>query len=322
MRVWYFNGEGILKTRSSAVSLLPPRTSAFPESDIGDRILADSGREQPIVVAQTSRGSTILAPIVNDVIAEAIEREIDCMIVDPFVSTHGVPENDNAAIQAVAEQWAKIADKANISVELIHHVRKGDGDKTADDGRGAGSLVAKARSVRVINPMSLEQATQAGIPPAERLDYFRIEFSKTNLARRGTLPAWRRFIGVRLGNGGNGNFASLKGDEIGVVTEWQWPSAEALTSDVTPEQFKAIRGRIAGGGSRESPQASNWAGHIVGEILGFETDVPEGRRRAKRLLDAWIESGHFEVVESRDGATRQPRKFIVPVGATPWQSEV
>jgi hypothetical protein len=44
------------------------------------------------------------------------KREIGTAHLDPFVETHGVPENDNGAIDRVARTFAEIADKANCSV--------------------------------------------------------------------------------------------------------------------------------------------------------------------------------------------------------------
>ena len=78
-----------------------------------------------------------------------IESRIDVLILDPFVKTHGVSENDNAAIDSVARKFNDIAEAADCSIELVHHVRKasnfGRAEVTADDGRGAGSLKDAAR---------------------------------------------------------------------------------------------------------------------------------------------------------------------------------
>lgn len=308
-RVWYVNAEDPpeeIERRFTAAA----EHFNVSDSDLGGNLFTDSGRAQSFVVArEVGRETRIVEPVVSGLIEEILEREIDVLIVDPFVSTHEVSENDNARIQRVAEQWVRVAEEANCAVELIHHTRKGEGEKTADDGRGAGALVAKARSVRVINPMTPAQADEAGIPTTKMHDYFRVEFSKTNLARRGALPQWRRLVSVPLRNGGSGNLAFLQGDEIGVVALWEWPASETLIDDVSPEAFEAIKARIGGGDSRADPTANNWAGHHVGDILKIETDLRDGRKRVKRMLDAWIEGGHFEVVERLD-STRHMKKFI------------
>ena len=49
---------------------------------------------------------------------------IDAVIVDPFVSCHRVPENDNGGMDVVAKAWARIARDANCAVELVHHVQE------------------------------------------------------------------------------------------------------------------------------------------------------------------------------------------------------
>jgi hypothetical protein len=51
------------------------------------------------VIATTTRtGATIARPVVDAMVAEIITRKIDVLIIDPFVSCHELPENDNTAI--------------------------------------------------------------------------------------------------------------------------------------------------------------------------------------------------------------------------------
>ena len=44
--------------------------------------------------------------------AEILERRIDLLILDPFVSCHDVPENDNGAVDRVTKTWAALAEAA------------------------------------------------------------------------------------------------------------------------------------------------------------------------------------------------------------------
>jgi hypothetical protein len=67
------------------------------------------------------------------------------MGVDPFIKSHGVPENDNGAMDAVVTQWAQIADITGCSIELPHHSRKTNGaEVTVEAGRGAVSMIDAA----------------------------------------------------------------------------------------------------------------------------------------------------------------------------------
>ncbi len=141
--------------------------------------------DEPLVIATQVRDVTAIAePVAGGLIDEIIRLEIDVLIVDPFVSSHKVPENDNGAIDAVAKTWARIARTCNSAVELAHHIRKPSSGSTSeitvDDARGAGSLKDAGRSVRVLNVMSKEDAENVGIRSDGRRSYFRADAGKAN----------------------------------------------------------------------------------------------------------------------------------------------
>src|SRR5262249_58260039 len=121
--------------------------------------------------------------LVDSLVANLKAHQIDALILDPFISTHGVPENDNGAIDQVAKELAGIAEAASCSIEVVHHVRKSNGSElTVDDARGAVALIGAASSVRVLNPMTADEAGKAGIDPAQRRLYFRVDNGKANLS--------------------------------------------------------------------------------------------------------------------------------------------
>jgi RecA-family ATPase len=71
-------------------------------------------------------------------------RQIDVLIIDPFVKVHRVSENDNSIMDAVVTVFAEIAEATNGSVELVQHARKtGGAEIGVDDARGASSVVAR-----------------------------------------------------------------------------------------------------------------------------------------------------------------------------------
>jgi hypothetical protein len=307
LRVWYVNLEDPVDEieRRFAAAALHFNVNA---DQIGDRLYTDSGREQEFVVMKTDgRNLRIVEPVVQDIIAEIKAREIDVLVVDPFVSTHQVNENDNNEIQRVAEQWVRIADETNCSVELIHHVTKGNIEVTADSGRGAGALKDKARHVRVLNAMTAEEASKAGV--ADPAGYFRIDTGKANIGRTGGRSQWRHMASVPLGNGPKGIL--YRGDEIGVVEPWEWPSAETIVEEVSPDVLAGLKARLGAGSYRESEQAADWAGHLVGELLGLDTSDKADKHRVKRMLAAWIAAGEL-AIEMRPDERRKPRKHIVP----------
>jgi len=135
------------------------------------------------------------------------------MIVDPFVASHRVVENDNPAIKAVASAWAEIADVTGCAIELVHHARKTGGAQiTVDDGRGGSALLAKVRSAQVLNGMTEDEGARAGVE--NRRSFLRVQNGKANLTPPAAGQAdWCRLISIELGNG----------DSVGVVTRWTWP---------------------------------------------------------------------------------------------------
>jgi hypothetical protein len=75
------------------------------------------------------------------------------------------------------------------------------------------------------------------------------------------------------------------------------------------EAMRAIQERLALGTYRESPQAGNWAGHVVAEVLGLDLGSKAAKKRVKTLLDTWVSDGLLLVVEGMDGRS-EVRKFI------------
>ena len=164
LRVWYWNGEDPREEIERRVEIACLHFNVDPAL-IEGRLSIDSGRDTEIIIAeQTKSGTKIAVPVVDALIDALKAGEFDALIIDPFVSAHRVTENDNNAIDVVAKSFGRIAGAANCSVETVHHVRKtGGAEVTAEDGRGASSHVAAARSVRVLNPMNQKEAEQTGV---------------------------------------------------------------------------------------------------------------------------------------------------------------
>ena len=71
----------------------------------------NSGRDTPLCTAKVKSGEvTLLEPVYDEILAQLKVRNIDVLIVDPFVSSHAVTENDNMAIDAVVKAWARVAE--------------------------------------------------------------------------------------------------------------------------------------------------------------------------------------------------------------------
>ncbi len=317
LRVWLINLEDPLEEMTRRLHAAAKHFKVTNEH-IGGRLFMDSGRDQPVVVAeQDGRKIKIVEPVIEALAVEIFRREIDVIIIDPFVSTHRVSENDNGAMQHVMTAWVEIADKCKCAVELVHHVVKSHGPVTAESARGGGAIKDKVRSLRVINPMSDEAAEKAGVPLEDAWRYFRVSTGKSNMSKGGQ-GHWRRLASVQLGNGtGTLN----PGDEVGVVEAWTWPSADdmaeralaeraAILADVSEDDFETIKIRLGTSDHRADVRAKLWAGKQVAEILGL--DAKEDRDKIKEMLAVWLERGELESVEIWDSHARRSFTHIKP----------
>ncbi|MCJ2069669.1 AAA family ATPase [Methylobacterium sp. J-030] len=285
------------------------------QEDIEGHLFVNSGRDDPIVIAEQKRdGVTIAVPVVEALKATIRENGIDVVQIDPFVSCHAVNENDNGAIDRVAKLWGKIADETGCAIELVHHTRKTGGNETVmEDMRGAVALLSAARSGRILNIMSGEEAERAGVE--QRRLYFRVDNGKANLAPPPTdRSSWFKMASVDLGNGGDPNDSfdfNAGGDSVGVVTAWQWPDPLA---NVTTADLRAAQTEVrATGPWRENVQANDWVGKPIARALGLDAGDKAHREKIKRLLKIWIENGMFVVVSGTNEKGR-PTPFV-EVGA-------
>ena len=123
-------------------------------------------------------------------------RKIDIVMLDPFIKSHGIAENDNSGIDEVAQILTDLSIKFDIAVDVPHHMAKGPADPgNANRGRGASSLKDALRLVRTATVMTTEEAKAFGLSEVERRRLIRIDDAKLNIApmtRGKMVPAGRR----------------------------------------------------------------------------------------------------------------------------------
>jgi hypothetical protein len=183
-------------------------------------------------------------------------------------------------------------------------VRKGahgQFEHTVEDGRGAIALINAARSARVLNVMSEEEASKFGVK--QRRSYFKMDNGKANLAPPPEHADWHRIVSVDLGNATD----ERPSDEVGVVTEWTPPNP---FDQVTSDHVEKVMKLVSEGDYRESSQAKDWVGHVVAKVLKLDLDEPVAKAKVKTLLKQWIKNGALSVVEKPD-AKREMRDFVV-----------
>ena len=295
VRVWYWNGEDPyeeLERRIGAICL----HYGVAAAELEGWLFVDSARRKGsrICLATETRSGTIInQPVVQALMTTVIANKIDVIMIDPFISSHQVTENDNNSIDMVVKAWTAIADLCNIALDLAHHSRKtGGAEVTVEDGRGAVALVNAVRSARVLNAMSEKEAVLAGVKI--RSPFFKVSNGKPNLAPKSETADWYRLLSVKLGNG-TAEEAFEDSDQIGVVTLWTPPMA---TEGVAAEDFAKIAAIIRGGRWREQPTAAMWVGKAVAQGLGLSAKADKGRIAA--LLAAWEQCGLLRNVPGLD----------------------
>ncbi len=281
LRVWLWNGEepeDELMRRLAAAGL----HYNLKADDFGDRLFIDTGHALPLVLAEQGRdGVRVSVPMIDRLVDALRARSVDVMLIDPFVSTHSVNENDNSAIQRAASAWKEVAHRANVAIGLAHHTRKLAGrEATAEDSRGGDALVSKARDARALNPMSTEDAGRLGIKAEERGSFFSTGVGgKSNMSPKGSRKTWFQLVSVSLGNGD----LTHPADQVAVVAPWHPPVA---SDAINPTVVLRLARIMAGRQWRAPPQASkreDWIGRAVAEA--FEIGTEDGfETHAKRII--------------------------------------
>lgn len=300
--VWYWNGEDPAEETERRISAATLNYGLSRE-DLEGRLFVGTGRDADLVIAEQTRdGTEICRPHVDALTTMIRDLRIDVVIIDPFISSHRVTENDNNAIERVAKTWARIAEDTSCAVELVHHTRKdkGGSEVTVEDGRGAVALLAAARSARVLNPMTTQEAERAGVE-AHR-SYFRVDNGKANLAPPSEKSDWHRFLSVDLGNGGGLH----QGDNVGVVTVWEWPD---VFEGMKATHLLAAQHAVAAGRWRENVQAKDWVGHAIAKALNLDLGNKRDRAKVRGLISRWLDSGALARVNALD-SKRMERTFI------------
>ncbi|GLI99784.1 hypothetical protein Sbs19_36020 [Sphingobium sp. BS19] len=305
-RVWLWNLEDDLDELSRSIQAAAIHHD-IAASVLNDKLFVDSGMEGMALCTATETNGQfkLLVPVYEALSAELVRRGIDVLIVDPFVSSHEVEENANSKIDKIAKAWGRVAKAANCVIILVHHTSKaGSSEVTAMSARGAVALINAARTALVINRMDEKQAERLGIPDNERRRYIMVQDDKHNRA-----PAekadWYRLASVDLGNGGGGNI--LPGDNMAVVEPWSLPDP---FENVTSRHIAEVQARVAVGAWRQSPQAKDWVGHVVADVLGLNASDKADKARICALMKAWIENDKLRIEQMPD-SKREMRPFVV-----------
>jgi hypothetical protein len=275
---------------------------AAPGAGVGKLMVLDAkGRAAPGTLATTLD-------------AVIVARKIDLVALDPFIKSHAVSENDNNAVDQVAQLLADLAHQHDLAVDLSHHVRKGAAEPgNADRGRGASAAKDAARLVYSLTTMTPDEAKAFEIPEAERRSYVRMDSAKVNIAPPMGKATWFKLVGVQLGNG-KGNELYPNGDTVQTVEPWSPPET---WGDLSTELLNRILDVIDKGmanGSRYSAARSATERAAWKVVLQHAPTKTE--KQAREIVNSWVANGVL-VEEGYDDPVQRRRRSGVRVAARP-----
>jgi RecA-family ATPase len=162
--------------------------------------LAALGRAAGKLMVLDKHGRPAVSALAAKLESTIKARNLDVVLLDPFVKTHAVSENDNSHIDEVAQVLTDLCGKLNVALDVPHHMAKGIADPgNANKGRGASSLNAALRLVRTATRMTVDEAISFGVAEGERRRLFRVDDAKLNIAPM-MEAKWVKLVGVDIGN--------------------------------------------------------------------------------------------------------------------------
>lgn len=243
--------------------------------------------------------------LVKAMVTDIVANQIDVVTIDPLISTHGMSENDNIAMDKLAKTFALIAEQAQCSILLVHHAGKGRSEAGADASRGASSLVAAARSVVRAVRMSKDEASHYGIEGEGYRSYVRLYDDKNNRAASASAWSWTQIVSVPLGNGD-----SEGGDTVGVMVPANLAEPEELP-ELTEELIHQIQTAVfLDGGLRYDPQSPDWVGHVIAKLLGVVEYKPKKSSPIFLLIERMISSEYLRIYEAK-GNNSKNVKYVI-----------
>jgi RecA-family ATPase len=231
LRVWLHNGEDPLDEIHRRLAAICQHYEISQE-ELRDYLWITSGNEFPLRVAKGYTNLQVDRALVQQISDAIGANQIDLAAFDPFVTMHSVSEGDSGKMDTVVRLFAGIADEHDAAIELNHHVRKPAAGAEADhdvfDIRGVLAITDAVRAARVLNRMNKQDANNAGIDEIARLSHFRVDRAKGNYSPA-QAATWRQFVNVELPNG----------DDVGVVTPWDFPGQGINTPEKVAAERKA-----------------------------------------------------------------------------------
>jgi len=241
-KVWLINNEDDTDEQLRRLAGIATH-HGIPWKTLQQNLLLTCGYGNPYIVAHEGPDGVIAHPNAEKIIAEALANNIDFIVFDPFITVHDTEENDNGAIQQVANVLKHIAKETGAAIEVVHHTKKGgaktDSETHAGDvesGRGASSLKDACRIATTLARMAPKTADKLGINYEDEGRFLvRLDHGKGNFSGPPEGASWFKQVSVTLSNG----------DTVGVhetfdITELV-DEAKQRDVETTRQQIKQLR---------------------------------------------------------------------------------
>jgi hypothetical protein len=315
LRVAYWNAEDPEEEIERRIAAACLHHKIDPEGLRGRLFLGSKITGRRRLASPDKAGNVVFDDsILTEVKTFITDNHIDCALFDPLIAFHRVPEGDNTAMeQVIKEAFEPIALATNSCVELSQHTRKSaagqQGEISVDDSRGAGAITNAARSVRILNRMTTQEAELPKIEPEERRHYLRLNRDKTNLAPPGK-ATWIHLTSVELPNGDD----NRPGDHVQAAEHWDYPKP---FDNITPTDMRWMRETVRTGDYRREPRSPEWVGLPLLEHLNLDSDDKGDRKKVGAVLKTWFDNGVLATEERKDDK-RRPKQFVIP---GPWNED-
>ena len=297
--VLLINNEDDRNELQRRVSAVVSQFSIDP-AELEGSLYTISGYLRPIRFAYHVDNRVSRGPDLDKIEALIKEKKIEVLFVDPFISTHTAPENDNNAMDQVVSIFKRLAGNYGIAINIAHHTKKIGGDTEAhagdaESGRGASSIKDAARAAVTIARMGKKTAEKLDIPNEVSGNYIRMDVGKMNFAPHDSKANWFRIEAVRLENGDTvgvpvaANLDTLFTKAQDGRKKWTPETMAMAVSDLFPETedqvpWADVKGRymnehgvgasVAGNNITRLPQAGNTPIRVRGSEIWISRTAP------------------------------------------------
>lgn len=274
IKAWVWNNEDDRNELRRRLAAIMQQWNVAP-SDLRGKLGLNSGSERPLVIAKATKdGAVVRLPDIEAIIDRVRLEGIGLLIVDPFVETHEVDENNNAQIKAVAAMWREVARRGDCAVVIVHHTGKPPSASpdawtgSLSASRGASSLGGVARIMRTLFAMSQSDADKFGLDADERRLWVRLDDAKANLSLASGSARWFKRVSITIANG----------EEVGALVPGD-PAARNDERDFDPALDARVEAAIErhwsdGTPLSERPEARDrFAQAILSRELGASADA-------------------------------------------------